>query len=165
MSGQGPSAHVNTHDKIRTAITNICIDEKRRPIALKLAPTRTDTGGSAASHLSLRTPRTPRFAEATSVHSPIDGKGKSPFDDPDNEMSEVPQPQPGDVGFGYINNNNRESMPVPMTPKTPLKSAMKVPGTPARFMNPMSPTFREEAALDKREEHTEKEQARDVVCF
>lgn len=52
-----------------------------------------------------------------------------------------------------------------MTPKTPLKSAMKVPGTPARpFDNPLSPTFREEDILEKRELSTEKEQARDVVC-
>lgn len=50
-----------------------------------------------------------------------------------------------------------------MTPKTPLKSAMKVPGTPARFNNnPLSPTFREEDILEKREASTEKEQARDV---
>ncbi|KAH7023354.1 hypothetical protein EDB80DRAFT_697241 [Ilyonectria destructans] len=50
-----------------------------------------------------------------------------------------------------------------MTPKTPLKSAMKVPGTPARpFDNPLSPTFREEDILEKRELSTEKEQARDV---
>lgn len=51
-----------------------------------------------------------------------------------------------------------------MTPKTPLKSAMRVPGTPARkFENPLSPTFREEDVLDQREKHTEKEQAKDLV--
>jgi len=70
------------------------------------------------------------------------------------------QAQPGDIGFGYI--NNRESVAVPMTPKTPLKSAMKVPGTPARkFDNPLSPTFREDI-LEKQESATDKEQARDV---
>lgn len=53
-----------------------------------------------------------------------------------------------------------------MTPKTPLKSAMRVPGTPARkFENPLSPTFREEDILDQREKHTEKEQAKDLVSF
>lgn len=53
-----------------------------------------------------------------------------------------------------------------MTPKTPLKSAMKVPGTPARqFNNMLSPTFREEDMLEKQEAATEKEQARDVVCM
>jgi hypothetical protein len=71
------------------------------------------------------------------------------------------QAQPGDIGFGYI--NNRESVAVPMTPKTPLKSAMKVPGTPARkFDNPLSPTFREEDMLEKQESATDKEQARDL---
>ena len=52
-----------------------------------------------------------------------------------------------------------------MTPKTPLKSALKVPGTPGkRFDNPLSPTFREEDVLEKREGATDKEQARDLVC-
>lgn len=51
-----------------------------------------------------------------------------------------------------------------MTPKSPLKSAMRVPGTPARkFENPLSPTFREEEILDKREKDTEQEQAKDLV--
>lgn len=55
-------------------------------------------------------------------------------------------------------------MTVPMTLKSPLKSAMKVPGTPARrFDNPLSPTFREEDMLEKREGATDKEQARDLV--
>lgn len=50
-----------------------------------------------------------------------------------------------------------------MTPKTPLKSALRVPGTPARrFDNPLSPTFREEEILDKREKDTEKEQSKDL---
>lgn len=52
-----------------------------------------------------------------------------------------------------------------MTPKTPLRSAMKVPGTPAKFNNPLSPTFREEDMLEKQESATDKEQARDVVCL
>jgi hypothetical protein len=53
---------------------------------------------------------------------------------------------------------------VPMTPRSPLKSAMKVPGTPGRALqNPMSPTFLEEQVLEKREKMTEKEQARDLV--
>jgi hypothetical protein len=91
------------------------------------------------------------------VHSPVDAR--SPFSDP--EKSEIPQAQPGDIGFGYI--NKRESVQVPMTPKSPLKSAMKVPGTPGlRRENPLSPTFREEEILEKREAMTEKEQARDL---
>ena len=52
---------------------------------------------------------------------------------------------------------------VPLTPGSPLKSALKVPGTPARFANPLSPTFREEQILEKQEELTEKENARDLV--
>jgi heme/copper-type cytochrome/quinol oxidase subunit 2 len=50
-----------------------------------------------------------------------------------------------------------------MALKSPLKSAMKVPGTPARrFDNPLSPTFREADILEKREAGTDKEQARDL---
>lgn len=50
-----------------------------------------------------------------------------------------------------------------MTPKSPLKSALRVPGTPARkFDNPLSPTFREEEILEKREKDTEKEQVKDL---
>jgi hypothetical protein len=140
--------------------TNTATDERKRPAALNLTPARTGSSGSSSSEASLKPPRTPRFAEATSVHSPIDAR--SPFADP--EKSEFAQAQPGDIGFGYI--NNRESVAVPMTPKSPLKSAMKVPGTPARRMmeNPLSPTFREEEMLEKREESTDKEQAKDLVC-
>lgn len=51
-----------------------------------------------------------------------------------------------------------------MTPKSPLKSAMRVPGTPGRGLtNPLSPTFREEENLEAREKITEKDQARDLV--
>ncbi|PSE33093.1 hypothetical protein C7G84_19330, partial [Acinetobacter baumannii] len=50
-----------------------------------------------------------------------------------------------------------------MTPASPLKSAMRVPGTPARKIeNPLSPTFREEEILEKREKDTDKEQANDL---
>jgi hypothetical protein len=135
-------------------------DDKRRPAALNLTPARTGTADSSSSdNSSLKAPRTPRFAEATSVHSPVEAR--SPFADPEDD-SHVAQSQPGDIGFGYI--NNRESVPVPMTPKTPLKSAMKVPGTPARpFNNPLSPTFREEDILEKREGSTDKQQAKDLV--
>ncbi|KAK6226948.1 hypothetical protein QIS74_00503 [Colletotrichum tabaci] len=137
-------------------------EDKRRPAALNLAPTRSASTDSSSSESSLKPPRTPRFAEATSVHSPVEGT-RSPFADP--VRSEVPQSQPGDIGFGYINNSSshRESVAVPMTPRSPLKSAMRVPGTPARKIeNPLSPTFREEDILEKREEATDKEQARDL---
>ena len=142
-------------------------DDKKRPTALNLTPARTMSAGSTSSTSSSSTssslakpPRTPRFAEATAVHSPIEPK-KLPF----SERSQVAQAQPGDVGFGYIGNNNRESVAVPMTPRSPLKSAMKAPGAGARtFTNPLSPTFKEEEVLEKREKSTDKEQARDLVC-
>ncbi|KAK3329023.1 hypothetical protein B0H66DRAFT_10703 [Apodospora peruviana] len=139
-------------------------DEKKRPLALNLSPVRTMSASSASSSDSSSTssslakpPRTPRFAEATAVHSPIEPRAM-PF----SEKSHVAQAQPGDVGFGYIG-NNRESVGMPMTPRSPLKSAMKVPGTPGRGLtNPLSPTFREEEALEKKEKSTEKDQARDL---
>ena len=67
----------------------------------------------------------------------------------------------------YINDskgsNNPSANAPPMSPRT-LKSAMKVPGTPARRIeNPLSPTFREEDLVEKREAKTAKEQARDLV--
>jgi len=45
----------------------------------------------------------------------------------------------------------------------PLKSALKTPGTsrPQIF----SPTFQEEEGLEKAEQDTEKEQAKDLVCL
>lgn len=44
---------------------------------------------------------------------------------------------------------------------------MRVPGTPARKIveNPLSPTFREEEILEKRERATDVEQAKDLVCL
>ncbi|KAL2271305.1 hypothetical protein VTJ83DRAFT_676 [Remersonia thermophila] len=140
-------------------------DEKKRPAALNLAPIRTKSASSVSSSESSSTtssiakaPRTPRFAEATAVHSPIDHRQQA-F----SERSEVAQAQPGDVGFGYIGQSGpRESVTVPLTPRSPLKSALRVPGTPGRALNPLSPTFREEQALEDREKRTDKEQARDL---
>lgn len=88
-----------------------------------------------------------------------------PFSDR-REKSEAPQVQVGDLGFGYIN-EKRESVAMPATPRSPLKSAMRFPGSPRTVGvngNPLSPTFREETILERREEHTDKEQARDIVC-
>jgi hypothetical protein len=79
----------------------------------------------------------------------------------DLEKSEVAQPQVADVGFGYI--GSRESVTVPMTPKSPLKSALRSPGVPRKMDNPLSPTFREEEVLEKREGRTDKQQQRDLV--
>lgn len=133
-------------------------DERKRPSALKLSPSRSSSSGSSTE--SLKHPRTPRFAEATSIHSPVEGEGF--FADPEKGFK--PQAQPGDIGFGYINNGSHDdAVGVPMTPRSPLKSAMKVPGTPARrFDNPLSPTFREEQILEKTEAANDKEQARDL---
>jgi hypothetical protein len=114
---------------------------------------------------SVKTPRIARFAEATSVYSPIDAR--SPFADPPTTHY-APQPQVSDVGFGYVQSvemeeTDKKYLPPP-TPKTPLRSAMKSPGAPPRTAETMilSPTFREEQILEKREEMTEKEQAKDL---
>lgn len=144
-------------------------DEKKRPHALNLAPVRTMSASSASSTDSSSTssslakpPRTPRFAEATAVHSPIEPRNNNPF----SEKVQFTKAAPGDVGFGYIGGNRESVGPVPMTPRSPLKSAMKVPGTPGRGLaNPLSPTFREEQVLEKQEKSTEKQQAHDLVSF
>ncbi|KAM7222134.1 hypothetical protein V8F06_002406 [Rhypophila decipiens] len=144
------------------------LDERRRPHALNLAPVRTMSASSASSTETSSTssslakpPRTPRFAEATAVHSPIEPRNANPFADP--VQFTKAKAAPGDVGFGYIGGNRESVGPVPMTPRSPLKSAMKVPGTPGRgLMNPLSPTFREEEQLEKQEKTTEKQQAHDL---
>jgi len=79
------------------------------------------------------------------------------------------QPQVSDLGFGYVNNKH-ESVEMPDTDnndypsmRSPLKSALKTPGAPPRDMgNMLSPTFKEEEQLEKNQEHTDKEQARDL---
>ncbi|CAG8957768.1 hypothetical protein HYFRA_00000106 [Hymenoscyphus fraxineus] len=148
------------------------ITEKRRPPPL--ARTRTSTSFTSDSSLeSLKVPRTPRFAEATTVYSPIDppDSNQSPFADPPGTrtQSHMAQSQPSDIGFGYISQNDSarhdQGVPVeiPQTPASPLKSAMRIPGTPGRKIdNPLSPTFREEQILEKHEEMTDKEQAKDL---
>jgi hypothetical protein len=123
---------------------------------------------SSSSDSSLKPPRTPRFAEATTVNSPIEPSKNSisPFADPPGTKTQsyMAQAQPSDIGFGYISQNDpSRQVEVPITPASPLKSALKVPGTPGRRIdNPLSPTFREEQILEKHEEMTEKEQARDL---
>jgi hypothetical protein len=125
--------------------------------------------GSSSSTSSSKLPRTARFAEATSVNSPVTepNEKRSPFADPP-EMS-AQEAKPSDVGFGYISNEpveqqaalKKNNLNAPLSP--PLKSALKTPGTPGRNLNPLSPTFREEQILEKHEEDTEKEQAKDLV--
>jgi len=143
--------------------------------------TRSRTSSNSSSVPSLKTPRTPRFAEATAVHSPIEPSQstRSPFADPPGTMTNhyQPQPQPSDVGFGYISESDpSKHATYPgvaveeddkstryLTPGTPLKSAMKSPGLPRNIKSPLSPTFREEQVLEKQESLTEKEQAKDLV--
>ncbi len=76
------------------------------------------------------------------------------------------QSKPSDVGFGYIADNTQtRHVEIQVGPASPgLKSAMKVPGTPGRKIdNPLSPTFREDQIVEKHEQMTEKEQAKDFV--
>ena len=132
---------------------------------------RSRRSSSSSLGLSIKTPRTARFAEATSVNSPIGPTTRSPFADPPVRTTHLmPQPQPSDVGFGYMSENQPSThssyvgVEVPLTPASPLKSALKPPGTPARFANPLSPTFKEEQILEKQEEKTDKRNAADLVC-
>lgn len=147
-------------------------DEKKPPtVTIITTRPRSTSGDSTAT----KTPRTARFAEATAVYSPIEPtkKSKDPFADPPTNHY-MPQPQPADVGFGYLNGPTHESVEMeetdrkylpPPTPKTPLKSALKSPGAAPR--DPLSavrsPTFHEEQALEKAELATDKEQVRDLV--
>jgi uncharacterized membrane protein len=153
------------YPKMATPASN----EKKQPQPF----TRNRASSSSSSASSLKVPRTPRFAEATTVNSPIEPNenSRSPFADPPTTKTQfrLPQSQPSDIGFGYISQNDAsrhsQGLPVeiPLTPASPLKSAMRVPGTPGRRIdNPLSPTFREEQILEKREEMTEKEQAKDL---
>lgn len=128
--------------------------------------------------VSLKSPRTARFAEATAVYSPIEpSQASNPFRDPPTNHYK-PQAQVSDVGFGYVGQRasaltveieeTDEKYLRPMTPKTPgmggLKSALKSPGAPPRNLEAMlSPTFREEQVLEKQEAITDKEQAKDLV--
>ena len=124
---------------------------------------------SSSSTLSIKTPRTARFAEATSVNSPIGPtlNSRNPFAGlPIITTHLAPQPQPSDIGFGYMSQSDRlkhTSIEVPLTPRSPMKSALKPPGTPGRFIDPRSPTFQEEVVLEKEELKTEKQNAADLV--
>ncbi|KAL1968481.1 hypothetical protein VTN77DRAFT_1691 [Rasamsonia byssochlamydoides] len=122
---------------------------------------RSSSGSSSGS--SLKSPRTARFAEATTVISPVgpSENGQSPFADPPAVVES--QPHVSDVGFGYVADNDasRHVSHPPLTPASPLRSALKTPGT-ARTLNPLSPTFREELNLEKQEKKTERENARDL---
>ena len=76
------------------------------------------------------------------------------------------QTQPADIGFGCISSNDpvRHRVEIPIPPASLFKSTIRAPGTPERKIdNLLSPTFREEQLLEKYEQETEKEQAKDLV--
>ena len=129
------------------------------PVSVPQAGSSSDTRGP-----SLKSPRTGRFAEATSVQSPVEHteSSASPFADPPSQSQS--QHDVSDVGFGYVSANDpaRHASHFP-PPASPLKSALKTPGTPGRALNPLSPTFREEYFAEKHEKVAEKENARDIV--
>ncbi|KAK0942660.1 hypothetical protein LTR29_005747 [Friedmanniomyces endolithicus] len=148
--------------------------ERRTPAAVtansRPQPSRVDsTATLSVKPPSLKSPRTARFAEATAVDSPLDAR-RLPFSDnrlPSNHY--MAQPQPSDVGFGYVNRHESVEMPdtddndYPSVPKTPLKSALKTPGAaPRDFHDFRSPTFREEEVLEKNEAATDIKQAADL---
>ncbi|KAK2750118.1 hypothetical protein FQN57_004613 [Myotisia sp. PD_48] len=102
---------------------------------------------------------------------------RSPFSDSpamSTESESSHPPKVSDVGFGYVADNQpSRNVSFPDAPQnatmrplnSPLKSALKSPGTPGRFGvggNPMSPTFREEQILEFHEKETERENAKDV---
>ena len=129
------------------------------------------TNSTASTTTSANPVRRARFAEATSVFSPASGPGEhqSPFADPRMENHNSNIPKPSDVGFGYISDNQpveqHATLPGDVNggAGAPLKSALKTPGTASRLLNPLSPTFREEQSLEKQEDKTDKEQAKDLV--
>ncbi|EEH44867.2 uncharacterized protein PADG_01156 [Paracoccidioides brasiliensis Pb18] len=118
---------------------------------------------------SLKSPRTARFAEATSVHSPSEPSGPSPFADPPSMSKTSQHAQVSDLGFGYMAENkpdrNEDQSQTGTTrlnpPNSPLKSAMKSPGAAGRSLM-LSPTFREEQILEHHEKDTEKANAKDL---
>ena len=145
------------------------LDEDKKAAGVTV---RSRNSSTSSLGLSIKTPRAARFAEATSVNSPIGptAAGRSPFADPPKTQHLMPEPQPSDVGFGYVSDSlpakhaSYAGVEMPPTPASPLKSALRVPGTPGR-LNPLSPTFKEEQELEKQEEKTEKSNAKDLVGY
>ena len=104
------------------------------------------------------------------MNSPVEARSL-PFSERTPSNHYMAQPQPSDVGFGYVRHESVE-MPdtdnndYPSMPRTPgpLKSAMKTPGAaPKDFRSILSPTFKEDEVLEKQEAQTEKTQAQDLV--
>ena len=140
------------------------LDEKKGVIAT--ARSRSSSASSSSGKLSQRSPRVARFAEATSVNSPIDppAKGRNPFAGAPIATHYLrPQAQVADVGFGYMADDIKHStVEVPMTPRTPMRSALKTPNTAGRVLDPRSPTFKEEVKVEEEEVKTDKQNAKDM---
>lgn len=166
MSVSSESQSTSPHTYEAVSPVDIVRGHNHFPMTASSQPggARTERSSSESSvSSSLRSPRTARFAEATSVHSPTEPRGAStsPFADPPGHSQS--QPDVSDVGFGYVAASDpAQHASHQLPPASPLKSALKVPGTPGRTLNPLSPTFREEFFVEKQEKATEKENARDL---
>lgn len=150
---------ISSHDSPQTYQPAVPADLIRGPNNNNMEPQgqqpKDTRSSSESSGASLKSPRTARFAEATSIHSPVEQPQKSPFADPPLTSQGV-----ADTGFGFINTPGIQDQAPPMSPFRP---DLKVPNT-ARSLNPLSPTFREEYFLEKQEAISKKENARDLVC-
>jgi hypothetical protein len=154
----------------RARTTTFAVEDFDEKSDMKATTRSMRTNSTTSTTASVNPHRKTRFAEATSVFSPASGPGEhdSPFEDP-TAMNQVQGHNPSDVGFGYISDNQPVEQHAvmrgdPNGPAGPgLKSALKTPGTSSRLLNPLSPTFREEQMLDKEEEKTEVQQAKDLV--
>lgn len=144
--------------------TEQSLDEKENQVSTRSVR----TNSSSSTTPSTAGSRKARFAEATSVMSPASGPGehRMPFT---KSKSTDDGPKPSDVGFGYISDNQptEQFATVRSDPNgkagQPLKSALKTPGTASRLLDIRSPTFKEELALEKQEESTDEQQAKDLV--
>lgn len=145
----------------------IGFSSEKKEIGATTRSIRTNSSSSTAP--SLNTPRKARFAEATSVDSPMAAPGEHRLPFSRSKTSETTA-KPSDVGFGYISDNNPVEQHATLRPvnngpgSAPLRSALKTPGTSTRFLNPLSPTFHEETILEKQEYKTDIQQAKDLVC-
>lgn len=152
------------------------------PFTKKKNPKITETSVSGSSSSSsvdsdeskpqvTYSPRKARFARATTVHSPAGlGPTARKLDMiPAAFNSYHPQTQTNDIGFGYLpefEQNARVDMPV--TPFSSMRNKFaNTPGAHSKMTlggeSVLSPTIREEMALEKTEKNTEKQQAKDLV--
>ena len=125
---------------------------------------------TSPSNLSLNGPRAPKFAEATTVHSPVEiNQNHRPlFADPhpENTSYYIPQAQPPGTSFYHIYSNSpsQHHVEMPIAP-APLLSSNITEHKPPRqnIDSPLSRTLRGKQLLEKYEQGTEKEQAKDLV--